>query len=118
MRSMRDDLRHYMDVFDNRSGWRKDDTTHKLMKLVHRKVKDKFECRNRVTSIYVLKELARKLRAAHLKVNLIYHILCGALEKCVCLLKELGLDIFMFKDCVDTLVKRLKYLPRRNEARH
>ncbi|CCD14260.1 unnamed protein product [Trypanosoma congolense IL3000] len=60
MRSMRDDLGYYMDVFDNQSEWRKDDTTHKLMKLVYCQVKDKFECRNRVTSIYVQAELVKK----------------------------------------------------------
>ncbi|CCD12756.1 unnamed protein product [Trypanosoma congolense IL3000] len=117
MRSMRDDLGYYMDVLDNQSEWRKEGTTHKLVKLVYRKVKDKFECRNRVTSIYVLKELAKKLRQAHLRRSLIYYILCGALEKCACLLEELGLDIFMFKDCVDKLVEHFEHLPHENEAK-
>ncbi|CCD17123.1 unnamed protein product [Trypanosoma congolense IL3000] len=117
MRSMRDDLGYYMDVLDNQSEWRKEGTTHKLVKLVYRKVKGKFECRNRVTSIYVLKELAKKLRQAQLRRSLIYYILCGALEKCACLLEELGLDIFMFKDCADKLVEHFEHLPHENEAK-
>ncbi|CCD17708.1 unnamed protein product [Trypanosoma congolense IL3000] len=117
LRLMRDDLGYYMDVLDNQSEWRRDGTTHKLVKLVRCEVKGKFECRNRVTSIYVLKELARKLRAAQLRSSLTYHILCGALEKCACLLEELSLDIFTLREAVDTLVKHLEHLPRGNEAK-
>ncbi|CCD15504.1 unnamed protein product [Trypanosoma congolense IL3000] len=117
MRSMRDDLGYYMDVLDNQSEWRKEGTTHKLVKLVYRKVKRKLVRRNRVTSLYVLKELAKKLRQAQLRRSLIYYILCGALEKCACLLEELGLDIFMFKDCVDKLVEHFEHLPHVNEAK-
>ncbi|CCD15550.1 unnamed protein product [Trypanosoma congolense IL3000] len=117
LRLMRDELGYYMRVLDNPHEWYEDGTTHKLVKLVRCEVKGKFECRNRVTSIYVLKELARKLRAAHLKVNLTYHILCGALEKCACLLEELSLDIFTLREAVDTLVKHLEHLPRGNEAK-
>ncbi|CCD16254.1 Variant surface glycoprotein [Trypanosoma congolense IL3000] len=117
LRLMRDELGYYMRVLDNPHEWHEDGTTHKLVKLVRCEVKGKFECRNRVTSIYVLKELARKLRAAHLKVNLTYHILCGALEKCAVLLEELSLDIFTLREAVDTLVKHLEHLPRGNEAK-
>ncbi|CCD11687.1 unnamed protein product [Trypanosoma congolense IL3000] len=117
LRLMRDDLGYYMDVLDNQSEWRRDGTTHKLVKLVRCEVKGKFECRNRVTSVYVLKELARKLRAAQLRSSLTYHILCGALEKCACLLEELSLDIFTLREAVDTLVKHLEHLPRGNEAK-
>ncbi|CCD15289.1 unnamed protein product [Trypanosoma congolense IL3000] len=117
LRLMRDELGYYMRVLDNPHEWHEDGTTHKLVKLVRCEVKGKVECRNRVTSIYVLKELARKLRAAHLKVNLIYHILCGALEKCAVLLEELSLDIFTLREAVDTLVKHLEHLPRGNEAK-
>ncbi|CCD15670.1 unnamed protein product [Trypanosoma congolense IL3000] len=117
LRLMRDELGYYMRVLDNPHEWHEDGTTHKLVKLVRCEVKGKFECRNRVTSVYVLKELARKLRAAHLKVNLIYHILCGALEKCAVLLEELSLDIFTLREAVDTLVKHLEHLPRGNEAK-
>ncbi|CCD14205.1 unnamed protein product [Trypanosoma congolense IL3000] len=117
LRLMRDELGYYMRVLDNPHEWHEDGTTHKLVKLVRCEVKGKVECRNRVTSVYVLKELARKLRAAHLKVNLIYHILCGALEKCAVLLEELSLDIFTLREAVDTLVKHLEHLPRGNEAK-
>ncbi|CCD13596.1 unnamed protein product [Trypanosoma congolense IL3000] len=108
---MRDDVGYYMDVLDNRDEWRKDGTTHKLVKLVCRKVKRKLVRRNQVTSLYVRAELLEKLHAARLRKSLIYYVLRGASEMCAGLLEELGLDAFMLQEAVDALVKYLKHLP-------
>ncbi|CCD15371.1 unnamed protein product [Trypanosoma congolense IL3000] len=108
---MRDDLGYYMDVLDNRDEWRKDGTTHKLVKLVCRKVKRKLVRRNQVTSLYVRAELLEKLHAARLRKSLIYYVLRGTREMCAGLLEELGLDAFMLREAVDALVKYLKHLP-------
>ncbi|CCD14289.1 unnamed protein product [Trypanosoma congolense IL3000] len=111
---MPDDFGYCMRVLANPH---EEGTTHKLVKLVRCEVKDKFRCRNRVTSIYVLKELAKKLRQAHLRRSLIYYILCGAREMCAGLLEELGLDAFMLREAVDTLVEHFEHLPNEKEAK-
>ncbi|CCD16439.1 hypothetical protein, unlikely [Trypanosoma congolense IL3000] len=106
-----------MGMLENPHEWHEDGITHKLVKLVRYEVKGKFECRNRVTSVYVLKELARKLRQAHLRRSLIYYILCGALEKCADLFEIARLRAFIDKSTMDKVVRHLMYLPRNKERK-
>ncbi|CCD15362.1 unnamed protein product [Trypanosoma congolense IL3000] len=114
---MTDDVGYYMRVLDNPHEWHEDRTTHKLVKLVRCEVNCQLVCRNQTTSVHVRRELLKKLRQARLRKSLIYHVLRGAPEMCAGLLEELGLDIFMLREAVDTLVKHLKHLPREKERK-
>ncbi|CCD16004.1 unnamed protein product [Trypanosoma congolense IL3000] len=112
-----DDFEYYMRVLDNPHEWHEDGTTHKLVKLVRCKVDNELVCRNRVTSIYVQKEIHRKMLVASIKVSRLREILSGGLEKCADLFEIAGLRAFIDKTTVDTLVKHLEHLPRGNEAK-
>ncbi|CCD16462.1 unnamed protein product [Trypanosoma congolense IL3000] len=112
-----DDVGYYVRVLDNRDEWRKDGITHKLVKLVRCEVNGQLVCRNQTTSVHVRRELLKKLRQARLRKSLIYYVLRGAPEMCAGLLEELGLDIFMLREAVDTLVKYLKHLPHEKEVK-
>ncbi|CCD16235.1 unnamed protein product [Trypanosoma congolense IL3000] len=112
-----DDFEYYMGVLDNPHKWYEDGTTHKLVKLVRCEANDEFECRNRVTSIYVRKEIYRKMLVASIKASQLRDILSSALEKCADLFEIAGLRAFIDKTTVDTLVRHLKYLPRNKERK-
>ncbi|CCD17490.1 unnamed protein product [Trypanosoma congolense IL3000] len=112
-----DDFEYYMGMLDNPHKWYEDGTTHKLVKLVRCKANDEFECRNRVTSIYVREEIYRKMLVASIKASKLREILSGAQEKCADLFEIAGLRAFLDKTTVDTLVRHLKYLPRNKERK-
>ncbi|CCD14230.1 unnamed protein product [Trypanosoma congolense IL3000] len=112
-----DDFEYYMGMLDNPHKWYEDGTTHKLVKLVYCKVNDEFQCRNQVTSIYVRKEIYRKMLVASIKASQLREILSGALEKCADLFEIAGLRAFLDKTTVDTLVRHLEHLPRNKERK-